>query len=305
MNRWWKPVGAIAPYHSTAGEIPEVGQIIGWVSTRKAWRVIQVAGRHQANWDPATQQAWERAGRPDPEMWPNRERSLIVEPPRNPSPDGKDRRGARLFPWWHGQQWFALTDPYPVCVDCGLLWPCPCDDRNHEAAKAMAELERLGGILPGCCWGCGEPVTSRQHSIEFDGENLLMPGAAPALFHTSHSRKAARGSSGNQTCRGEAEKYEDQWLAGDPRRTARLRCPGLLFRHFGFSECTTGPACPGEDASHHEFTHCTSQTFRWGRNYRPDPEIDPEEIRPVTNCGSRGCRGLMTPATPLTTDQTA
>ena len=278
MNRHWRPVGATDPYRSTAGQIPEVGQIIGWRPSRKAWRVLQVAERHQANWDPVTLQVWERAGRPHPKTWRLRERSLIVEPARNPSPSGKDRRGLRLYVWWSEQQWFALTDPYPACVDCGLLWPCPCDDRNHKAAAAMAELDRLGAVLPGCCWACGDPITSRQHSIEFPGENLLLPGADRVLFHTSHSRKAARGPSGNQTCRGEANAYEARWLAAASGRKARLTCPGMMFRHFDYSECTTGDACPGEGASHADFAHCTT-----GRG--------DEQALPVTLCGGRGCRG--------------
>jgi hypothetical protein len=284
-NRFWRPAGTTASYY-TARDIPEVGQLIGWVSTRKAWRVLHVVDRHQANWDPGTVKEWEKAGRPDPETWPRRERGLVVEPARNPSPNGEDRRGLRLYVWWNQSQWFPLPDPYPACVDCGLLWPCPCDDRNKEAEAAMAEMDRLSSVLPGCCWACGQPIAGKQHSIEFVGENLLLPGAGPAVFHTSHSRKAARGPSGNQTCRGEAEKYEQRWIAAAPGRTARLTCPGTMFRHFGYSECTTGPACPGEGASHADFAHCTSVHYTgWSE------EGGAESLDPITNCGTRGCRG--------------
>lgn len=290
-HRFWRPPGTLPAYASTAGKIPEVGQLIAVITTRQAWRIIRVDDVHQANWDDPTVRAWELAGRPDPETWPGRERAALVEPPRNPQPNGKDRRGLRLSPWWSGEQWLPLTDPYPTCVDCGLLWPCPCDDRNKETAAAMAEFERLGGILPGCCWACNEPITGRHRSIVFDGDNLLLPGGGPVAFHTSNSRKAARGPSGNQTCRGEAEKYEDRWVFAGEGRRIRLRCSGLLFSHFGYHECTEGAGCPGENASHRDWPHCTTQIFRTGANFVPDPEIHPEERRPMTNCGARGCRG--------------
>lgn len=277
---------------STAGTVPDAGQLIAIVSTRQAWRVIRVDDVHQANWHDVTVRVWEKAGRPDPETWPGRERAVLVEPPRNQQPNGKGRRGIRLSLWWHGEQWLPLTDPYPACVDCGLLWPCPCDDANKEAASAMSELDRLGAIMPGCCWACSQPIAGRQHSIVFDGDNLLLPGGGPVAFHTAYSRKAARGPSGNQTCRGEAEAYEKKWLAAEPGRVMRLRCPGTLYSHFGYRECTEAQACPGEGASHRNFHHCTSQVFLAAANYRPDSGIHPDELRPPTYCGGKGCRGL-------------
>lgn len=295
MTRDWQPsITADGGYRRKSTEMPHPGQVIAYYD-RKAWRVIEVGDVAQPNWSKQTVRAWEKAGRPDPVTWPERERRVFAEPARNPLPSGKDRRGLGIYPWAWNVHWWPLQDPYPVCVDCGLLWPCPCDDRNEAAAAAMAELDRLGAVLPGCCWGCGEPVTSRQHSIEFIGENLLMPGAGPALFHISHSRKAARGPSGNQTCRGDAEKYEQQWVAADRTRKARLTCPGATFRHFGYSECTTLADCPGENATHADFSHCTTAHYT----------IEGVQAVPLTSCGERGCRGPKVPVddtTPLTTD---
>lgn len=292
-HRFWDPPGRAREPRNTAGLIPEIGQLIAVVSTRQAWRVDRVDDIHQANWSDTTSKAWEKAGHPDPETWDGRERAIGVMPARSPQPNGKDRRGIRLSPWWHGEQWVPLTDPYPACIECGLLWPCPCDDENKAAAQAMAEFERLGGILPGCCWACNEPITGRHSSIVFDGDNLLLPGAGPAAFHTSHSRKAARGPSGNQTCRGEAEKYEQRWVFAGEARTARLRCPGTSYRHYSYAECSEGDVCPGPAASHSEFAHCTTQVFANGFHFAPAPDISPNERRPPTYCGGKGCRGPL------------
>ena len=291
-HRYWSPPGRARLPGNTAGQIPEPGALIAMVVTRQAWRVVDVVDVHQANWADQTQAVWEKAGRPDPATWDGRERRVLAEPPRNPASNGEDRRGLSLSPWWPEEQWVPLTDPYPVCVECGLLWPCPCDDRNKAAAEAMAEFDRLGGIMPGCCWACNEPVTGRHHSIVFDGDNLLLPGGGPAAFHTSYSRKAARGPSGNQTCRGEAEAYEDRWVAAGEGRRVRLRCPGVEFRHYGgVAECTEGDACPGPTATHRSADHCTTQVRPGSWHFQPAEAIKPDEIRPRTNCGGKGCRG--------------
>lgn len=149
----------------------------------------------------------------------------------------------------------------------------------------MEEFGRLAAILPGCCWACGEPIVGRQRGIEFEGENLLMPGAGPAVFHTSHSRKASRVGY-RATCRGEAEKYEERWVAAQPGRKVRLTCPGMLFRHFGYVECTRLADCPGEEATHADHMHCTTAHYTgW------TADGGAVQATPLTSCGERGCRG--------------
>lgn len=296
-RRFWRPTGDAGRPHGTYGRIPEVGQLIAWISTRRPWRVLDVTDVHQANWTAPTVGEWKRLGEPDPETWDGRERAVMVEPPRHPAPNGKDRRGLRLSPWWQaGEQWRPLKDPFPVCVDCGRCWPCPCDDRNDETAKAMAEFERLAAILPGCCWACGQPIAGRQGSITFDGENLIMPGAGPATFHTAASRKSRRYG---HTCRSEAQDYEDRWVTAEPGRKRRLTCTGRLWRHYGYSECTA-PDCPGDDAGHSHREHCTSQVFRDSATHVYGMPDHPDEIRPPTNCGGRYCRGQRQPTDALT-----
>jgi hypothetical protein len=276
MRDYWHPVG-IAPTdpRHTGRRIPEPGQLIA-CADRRAYRVTNVEEVNPGDWDAKTIDAWENKGRPDPETWDGRERHLRLEPVRHPKPR-KGQYGLRLYPWAYStEQWWPLDDPYPACVECGCLWPCPCHDRNREAEAATAELERLGGIMPGCCWACNEPVTSRHHSIVFDGDNLLMPGAGPVVFHTSQSRKAHRG-----TCRGQAIAYEKRWVEAAPGRLVRLTCPGDLFRHYDRSECSQGDLCPGPDADHRRFYHCTTSVST----------VAGSPIRPLTSCEARGCKG--------------
>jgi hypothetical protein len=297
MASHWRPVGAALTPRYTAKTIPTPGTVIAWLETRQAWRVRQIDPIHQANWDPNTVTVWEKAGSPDPATWPGRERRLMVEPARNPAANGKDRRGLRLAPWWHGEQWVPLMDPYPTCIECGGLWTCACYDRNLEADAAMRELERLGKILPGCCWACNEPVTGRHHSIVFDGENLLLPGGGDVVFHTSHSRKPQTPDNRHAgTCRQQAEAYEARWVVADApeTRAVRLRCSGTLFLHFGYRECTTGLLCPGEGAGHSGgLEHCTTRWFVSvdGRSGSMYPSAGLVQLVPPTRCAGLGCQG--------------
>lgn len=263
-------------------KIPHVGELIAW-RDRKAYRVVDVEERDLANWHDSTMNAWKNDSMPDPATWPGRERAIVMISDGDP---GARKRAASLFAWSPTDQWWPLRDQYPTCNDCGLIWPCPCDERTDQARVAMKELDRLGAILPGCCWACNEPITGRHHSVVFDGENLLMPGAGAVIFHTSHSRKAGRG-----TCRGQAEAYEDTWVLAGPGRHVRLRCPGVLYRHIESNECTVGDGCPGVDATHPTHAHCTTISYAsWSQEGGAV-----EHPRPATYCGTRGCRGPKIP----------
>lgn len=267
-------------------KVPHVGELIAW-RDRKAYRVLAVYEREQANWDEQTLKAWERDGSPDPHEWDGRERAVRLQPANDPAARAPHRA---IYPWASNDIWWPLREQYPTCHDCDLIWPCPCDERNDAATAAMAEFNRLAGIMPGCCWACNEPVTGRHHAIVFEGENLLMPGATPAVFHTSHSRKADT-SRQRGSCRSQAEAYEERWVAASVSRAVRLRCDGLMYRHIDSSECTRGDDCPGVDASHTDFGHCTSRMTTWS----PGGGCA-ERQGPLTNCGTRGCRGPKIPA---------
>lgn len=289
-RRHWSPTGDTHTPTFTARTIPQPGHLIAHIPTRKAWRILDVTDANPANWSTQTTAVWEKAGSPSWETWPGRERLLLVEPPHNPQPNGKDRRGLQLSPWWAGEQWRPLTDPYPVCADCGLLWPCFCKDRNDETATAMAELDRLAAVPPGACWACSRPITARQRSVVFDGENLLMPGAGPAAFHASHSQRPDGDLQYRGSCRSQAEDYEERWAAAAGGRTARLRCGGVRFDHDGFAECSA-PHCPGGGATHRLAYRCTTQVFPGSASFTPGLPLRDGEIRPPTKCVAVHCRG--------------
>jgi hypothetical protein len=294
-RRHWRPAGDSNNPAHTGGVIPEVGAVIAILQTRDAWRVLEIDEVHQANWADQTLAAWRRVGSPPWETWDGRERRIWVEPARNAGP--KDRRGLRLAPWWFGEQWRPLSDPYPTCIACDRLWPCACHDQNREAAAGLAEFERVAAIAPGCCWACGEPVTGRQKAVAFDGDNLLLPGGPTVVFHIANHR---RPTGGWTTCLERAEEYEVRWVAAAPGRVARLRCPGVQFQHRTKAlECSAGTACVGPRARHAEWQYCTTQVLPNGSacsgSERYPLPFRNDEIRPPTNCGAPVCRGL-TPA---------
>jgi hypothetical protein len=298
VRTYWRPAGDTGSPRHTAGRMPATGQLIAIVATRIPVRVVEVSDLPFSDWGEPTMRAWHACGCPDPVTWDGRERMLLVEPARGATV--ADRFGVRLSPWWSGEQWKPLSDPFPACVDCGLCWPCPCDDRNHMAAAEMAEFDRLAGILPGCCWACGEPIVGRQRSITFPGENLLLPGGGEVVFHTAHSRKPGRG---HGTCRDQAEAYEARWVVADcpEDRRMRLRCTGFQWRHYGYAECSEGGRCAGVNAHHAHVDHCTTRVTLSPEGYAISTysaamEAAPSEIRPPTNCGGRCCRGVA-PAT--------
>lgn len=280
-NARWEPVGRLNGYQSS-GAVPAPGQIIGWKADRRAHRVVSVTEIHQANWDEATRRRWEVMGSPPWQQWDGRERAVVLLParPELGAPPKPTHWG--LIPWVHQELWWPLYDPWPECTGCGRLWPCPCKEEQDAADSAMRRLTALESVLPGCCWGCGKPITGRHNSIVFDGENLLLPGGPPPAFHTAGSQ---RHETTGSKCRSQAIDYEKQWLGAGPGRLARMTCPGTLFRHYESYECDSGETCPGPGASHHRNVHCTtgfSVTVPGG------PSLP---IRPHTNCGGKGCRG--------------
>lgn len=207
---------------------------------RQAWRVREARPVPAIDWDGDDRQAYqsinrERAAEED---WRLRPVYLILLPVK-----GGERRHVKVRPYCRPSA-FVLSPHYPVCSECGDLYPCRHLEIEAEAGQQMAEVERLAAILPGCCWNCGKPVTARQKSIVFEGENLLLPGAPPVVFHLR---------SGSPYCSSAAFRYEKKWVAADPGRHPRLYCPGRLIIHVDGPECTEEPFCPGDRVQHSSF----------------------------------------------------
>jgi hypothetical protein len=259
---------------------------------RKVWRVREVRPVPVADWDEDDVRGHEtrfRTGE-SPEDWRYRPLYLTVLPAR-----GGKRHHVKVRPYAGlGVMTYVLHPHYPVCTECGEPWPCPEIGITREVRAQSAEVERLASIMPGCCWSCGEPVTGRQSSVVFEGENLLLPGAPPPVFHL-------RGKNG---CRSAAMTYEDRWVPAGEGRPWRLQCPGRLIRHIDGGECDQ-PDCPGEQARHaslltHVVTH-DGKAVRWavkctrcrdavergeGLPVTVVPENFPEDIYRSTDDGS-------------------
>lgn len=135
------------------------------------------------------------------------------------------------------RMWDTYPDRrWPQCSCCGEPVPCRATERDEMVAAGSERMSRHMAVPAGACWGCTEPITSRQKSVAYPGDNLDLPGGPEVRFHT-------RGS-----CRRELLAYEERWLAVDPRRERIYtwpRCVGMLTTHAdGTSECHQGPAWP-------------------------------------------------------------
>lgn len=236
-----------------SGWEPQGGQCKAWKDLepgdlielrRKIWRVAEVRQVPVIDWDEDDRQKWEQESRAykigSEEEWPRRPLYLILRPA-----SGGKRHHVKIRPWanWRREA-YALPEHYPVCKDCGEPWPCPELEITQEVDREAAKLAELERILPGCCWSCGDPVTHKQSSISFDGENLLLPGAPSPVFHLRRKGQ----------CRSDAHSYEKRWVAAGEGRRWRLQCPGRLIRHVDGDECTEDPFCPGGNTSHNTFT---------------------------------------------------
>lgn len=194
----------------------------------------------------------------------------LIQPGRNPvHVDG------------HKMTWKLLGDRFQVCSCHGHPWPCQQVDLDRVAdSQTRALREAIRKSDPDLCGHCGEPITGRQKSIEYPGENVDMPGAAPARFHL-------RGG-----CRDGTADYERRWLAVDPRRERILTwpvCHGWLIVHGdGSSVCRGGqPECEG---------HLTCDHYNSAACYLADNGCD----RGCTPDGHPGCAGTSPrPARPL------
>jgi hypothetical protein len=209
---------------------------------REVWRVIESRPVPVIDWGEDDREHFEPFRRKGVtgEEWRFRPLALIAEPARG---GGREHLEVRPYAGLRARA-YVLHPHYPVCTECGEPWPCRELDITHEVRRQSAEMERLAAIMPGCCWSCGEPVTSRQKSVAFEGENLLLPGGPPVIFHRR---------SGKPYCLSAAIRYEKRWVAADPGRHPRLCCPGRLIVHFDGPECTEDPFCPGAGVGHAGF----------------------------------------------------
>lgn len=223
-GRCWRPeIGTERPWGELAA-----GDLIAVLG--RVWRLRAVQAVPAGRWDGYDWHHFLRDGAgPGGQVWPRRPLYLDVE-----LPGGGGRRRIKVRTYMPGAAdgCWVVPDHYPVCAQCGQPWPCRGHDIERTVRAEAAELDRVTSIPPGCCWECGQPVTRRQRAVTFDGENLLLPGAAPAMFHLRRKRCAAA-----------AAAYENDWVAARPgHRKRKLRFPGCPAGCAADGACA-GPGC--------------------------------------------------------------
>lgn len=170
----WQPTGSTREHFLR----PPVGAIIEL--NRRPYRVAECREIDPTNWTEEEQDTFARrhGANAQPEQWWQRPWTLVVDE----LPEGK-RMHARI-PGNRRNEWFILPEHYPVCVHCQELHPCRHMTTEAEVARGEAKLDKLTSIAPGCCWWCGDKITSRQKKVSFEGPNLLLPGGhSPVEFH--------------------------------------------------------------------------------------------------------------------------
>jgi len=256
----WNALGAQRLY---GGGRPQVGDLVPM--EHAVWRVVSVHDEPVLADDDLA--AWQREGMPDLDTWRGRPYTVAAVHVGGVTPQHEALRNGkpgimRIHPRTSGRGFSWQTYPngrWAKCSCCGEPMPCRAEltDRTVDAAEErVVAFERR---LPGCCWSCEEPITSRQRTVAYPGTNLDLPTAPAPRFHT------------RLRCLDAAEAYEARWLKDDPRRARVLTWPAckgtLVVHHDGSTECHGGrDDCWGHDDSDHgNRTACIFQSHGCGR----------------------------------------
>lgn len=224
----WSPLG------TWPRQRPEVGRLVA--REHGVWRVAAVTDLPV---DEAAREIWVDIGMP--EVWPGRPYRVDLDWVAGARPA---RAGDGPFDAWVNvpaeayprHQWdvYPPSGRWPQCSCCGEPMPCQAELEDREVTAALKNVEKFARRLPGCCWQCEEPISRRQRSVTYPGDNLDLPGGPEVRFHT------------REKCAGAARRYELRWIAVDPRRERILtypQCGGILVVHGdGSSECHNGTA---------------------------------------------------------------
>lgn len=227
---------------------PDVGMVLAM--GHAVWRIVAV---EDIPWSDADRRMFDGGGfrvRPGAkaEDWLHRPFRVAAEWIGGVRPEwvtDEQRTGHITIRSTHTPSWKVYPGGrWPQCSCCGEPMPCRAAITDVKVDAEMERLATMDARLPGTCWGCGEPVTSRQRSVTYSGDNVDLPGGPTVVFH---ARRA---------CSHLAEKYELRWLEGDPTRVRMLtwpKCRGCLYWHAdGSSECVGGhPDCRGFETHAH------------------------------------------------------
>jgi hypothetical protein len=279
----WTPLGARRP---DTYRHPAPGDLIGY--EHAVWKITAVTFLQLSDDD---RDIWTSHGKPDLATWRRRPYRVNLQHIAGAQPDwlhlGDPRPAAAVVDiraamttavTWHI---YPPSGRWPMCSCCLEPMPCRSDVQDAEIAAGMNRIEILVARQPGNCWACTEPITHRQKSITYPGDNLDLPGGPEVRYHT------------RTACIDAAERYEERWLAEDPRRQRTLtwpRCDGwLLVHHDGTTECRpdddqfSGPSAP-DCQGHNTHQHgSTSACLAYG----PCPRGCPREGHPGTTPAPR------------------
>jgi hypothetical protein len=187
----------------------QLGTIIVF-GERRAYEVLEVNERPVDLWPEHFVKEWDRftqwwveqvmAGRdmgPQPEKnsWEHRPVVLVIRPADQPTAKAKHYavRASRPF--------YVLPQHYSICRLCHEIPPCTHVTTELAVETQMKATELLLDIRPGCCLGCGKPITSRMKAVRFPGANLWRPdmGENSAVFHA------------RKECADDVSRYRRQW----------------------------------------------------------------------------------------------
>lgn len=204
------------------------GQVV--IHERRPYRVIAVRERAHDLWPAKFRDAWVEHGSPDVATWYHRPMAITLQPALEPDADRIHLLGAGDHDWW------VLPEHFAVCWNCREIPPCRHVHDQAVMRHAVAQLDADMAIMPGLCHGCAGPISTRQKTITFGGENLIRPdlGENTAIFHLKAS------------CRWAAEKYDKRWAEAVEGRRRKLFCEGNKRKHYDGSMDCTDPECPGD-----------------------------------------------------------
>lgn len=265
-NRGWYPEKTNQHRRPQDGDLVAIGHAV--------WRVSNVA---DVPLDDDDRDQWLKARMPEIESWPLRPFQADIDHVAGAIPSWASTeavvdtavvtiRVRTNFMW----PVYPKSGRWPQCSCCGEPMPCQAELADRQISASMNGIEKWMSRRPGCCWGCGEPITHRQDAVAYEGDNLDLPGGMPVRFHTR------RGAG----CWEWANAYELRWLAEDPRRERILtypKCRGTLYVHAdGSSTCSTGrmafgletteqaPDCQGHlTHDHSHFAACYFMDNDW------------------------------------------
>lgn len=226
--RKWAPLGAV---HQSRR--PKTDDVLA--HEHGVWKVTGLVDLPLSDED---RDHWLEAGMPDLDTWYRRPYEVHVEHVGGVRPEGFGVKATMTPAPGRMVGWFVYPGGrWAQCSCCGEPMPCRAELQDREVRSALNRIDKLARRRPGCCWACEEKIGPRQKAVTYDGDNLDLPGGLAVHFHT------------RRACWDSATRYEERWLAVDPRRERILtwpKCGGLLLVHAdGSSDCLSAHSPTG------------------------------------------------------------